>query len=482
MEEVLFTSLRRLFSRTFGKEAEAIVPLPVSGSARRYFRMRSGEVSVIGVYNADSKENQAFLAFSRHFSSKGLPVPALLAEDLAQNIYLEEDLGDETLFAYRSRSVGFTPELKEKYRSVLQNLLVFQTKGAEGMDTSWCYPRDCFDAQSIAWDLNYFKYYFLKLAHVPFDEQKLENDFQTLTNFLLQAENRFFLYRDFQSRNIMLKGEALYFIDYQGGRKGALPYDVASLLYDGKADIPAEVRDELLAFYLEKLEASGVWPVKEFRKYYPAFVLVRILQAMGSYGYRGFYERKTHFLGSVPYALRNLTYLLEHSQWEVAFPHLRSVLLSLSSSEQLAALSTEPLTLDVRSFSFRKGLSPDESGHGGGFVFDCRSLPNPGREEAYRHLTGQHPEVIAYLERQGSVAVYFEHVKSLVENALDNYQSRNFTHLSVSFGCTGGQHRSVYFAERLAAYFRKKYPLIQVRLTHSAAGSWDVESTNAGGK
>ncbi|MBO4282743.1 MAG: phosphotransferase [Bacteroidales bacterium] len=455
--------------------------MPVSGSARRYFRMQSGDFSAIGVYNADSKENRAFLAFSRHFAAKGLPVPVVLAEDLAQDIYLEEDLGDETLFSYRSRSAEFTPELKEKYRSVLQNLLVFQTKGAEGMDASWCYPRACFDAQSIAWDLNYFKYYFLKLAQVPFDEQSLENDFQTLTKFLLQADNRFFLYRDFQSRNIMLKGDALYFIDYQGGRKGALPYDVASLLYDGKADIPAEVRDELLECYLDRLGASGVWPVEEFRKYYPAFVLVRILQAMGSYGYRGFYERKTHFLSSVPYALRNVAYLLEHSRWEVDFPHLRSVLLSLSASEKLASLSTEPLTLEVRSFSFRKGLPADDSGHGGGFVFDCRSLPNPGREEAYRHLTGQHPDVIAYLERQGSVAVYFEHVKALIENALENYQSRKFTHLSVSFGCTGGQHRSVYFAERTAAYFQKKYPLIRVRLSHLAAGNWDIEPETTNG-
>ena len=474
MSEGIFIGLKQLFRLHFSVEAEIITPLPVSGSSRRYFRMGGSGCSAIGVYNTDSKENRAFLSFTGHFLSKGLPVPRILAEDLAQNIYLEEDLGDETLFAFRSRQPAFTDELKEKYRQALAYLLAFQTRGAEGMDLSWCYPRAVFDSQSVAWDLNYFKYYFLKLAAVPFDEQLLENDFQTLTQFLLQADNRFFLFRDFQSRNIMLREDKVYFIDYQGGRKGALPYDVASLLYDGKADIPPEVRDELLESYLERLQASGVWPVEQFRKYYPAFVLVRILQAMGSYGYRGFYEQKSHFLTSVPYALRNVEYLLEHAELQVEIPHLRKLLLSLPASEKLAGLSVEPLTLDICSFSFRKGLPADESGHGGGFVFDCRCLPNPGREEAFRHLTGKHPEVVAYLEKEGAVAVFFEHVRALVGQAVENYHSRRFRHLSVAFGCTGGQHRSVYFAERLAATMREKYPALRIRLSHLASESWDI--------
>lgn len=474
MSEGIFIGLKQLFRLHFSVEAETITPLPVSGSSRRYFRMGGSGCSAIGVYNTDSKENRAFLSFTGHFLSKGLPVPRILAEDLAQNIYLEEDLGDETLFAFRNRQPAFTDELKEKYRQALAYLLAFQTRGAEGMDLSWCYPRAVFDSQSVAWDLNYFKYYFLKLAAVPFDEQLLENDFQTLTQFLLQADNRFFLFRDFQSRNIMLREDKVYFIDYQGGRKGALPYDVASLLYDGKADIPPEVRDELLESYLERLQASGVWPVEQFRKYYPAFVLVRILQAMGSYGYRGFYEQKSHFLTSVPYALRNVEYLLEHAELPVEIPHLRKLLLSLPASEKLAGLSVEPLTLDICSFSFRKGLPADESGHGGGFVFDCRCLPNPGREEAFRHLTGKHPEVVAYLEKEGAVAVFFEHVRALVGQAVENYHSRRFRHLSVAFGCTGGQHRSVYFAERLAATMREKYPALRIRLSHLASESWDI--------
>ena len=474
MSEGIFIGLKQLFRLHFSVEAEIITPLPVSGSSRRYFRMGGSGCSAIGVYNTDSKENRAFLSFTGHFLSKGLPVPRILAEDLAQNIYLEEDLGDETLFAFRSRQPAFTDELKEKYRQALAYLLAFQTRGAEGMDLSWCYPRAVFDSQSVAWDLNYFKYYFLKLAAVPFDEQLLENDFQTLTQFLLQADNRFFLFRDFQSRNIMLREDKVYFIDYQGGRKGALPYDVASLLYDGKADIPPEVRDELLESYLERLQASGVWPVEQFRKYYPAFVLVRILQAMGSYGYRGFYEQKSHFLTSVPYALRNVEYLLEHAELQVEIPHLRKLLLSLPASEKLAGLSVEPLTLDICSFSFRKGLPADESGHGGGFVFDCRCLPNPGREEAFRHLTGKHPEVVAYLEKEGAVAVFFEHVRALVGQAVENYHSRRFRHLSVAFGGTGGQHRAGYFAERLAATMREKYPALRIRLSHLASESWDI--------
>ena len=474
MEDGIFLSLRQLFRRFCGEEVESITPMPLSGSSRRYFRIRGKSVSVLGVYNTDSKENRAFLAFSRHFASKGLCVPRILMEDLTQNIYLEEDLGDETLFTYRSRFTDFPETLKEKYRYALKNLLDFQTKGAKNMDTSWCYPRASFDAQSISWDLNYFKYYFLKLAAVPFDEQLLENDFQTLTQFLLEADGNFFLFRDFQSRNIMLKEDGMYFIDYQGGRKGALPYDVASLLYDGKADIPPEVRDELLTSYLENLEATGAWAVSEFRKYYPAFVLVRVLQAMGSYGYRGFYEKKTHFLSSVPFALRNIAYLLEHENLQVEIPHLRKVLLSLPFSEKLQLFTQKVLVLDVQSFSFRKGFPTDESGNGGGFVFDCRCLPNPGREEAYRHLTGKHPNVVAYLEKEGSVAVFFEHVKALTEHAVETYQTRHFSHLSVSFGCTGGQHRSVYFAERLAAYFQQKYPSVKVRLHHLAENSWDI--------
>ena len=475
MSEGIFIGLKQLFRLHFSVEAETITPLPVSGSSRRYFRMKGGGFSVLGVYNTDARENRAFFAFTRHFQSKGLPVPRILAEDLEQNIYLEEDLGDETLFSFRSGFSGFPEQLKEKYRMALKYLLSFQTLGAEGMDSSWCYPRAAFDSQSIAWDLSYFKYYFLKLAAVPFDEQWLENDFNALTQFLLKADNRFFLFRDFQSRNIMLRGDEVFFIDYQGGRKGALPYDVASLLYDAKADIPQEVRDELLEYYLEQLEASGIWPVEQFRKYYPAFVLVRILQAMGSYGYRGFYEKKSHFLSSVPFALSNMNCLLTQTKWDLDIPHLRDVLLSLSASQKLQMFAAEPLTLEIQSFSFKKGLPKDESGHGGGFVFDCRCLPNPGREAAFRHCTGRSPEVVAYLEREGSVAVYFEHVKSLVEEAVENYQSRHFTHLSVSFGCTGGQHRSVYFAERLAAFFQKKYPMVRVCLRHLAEADWDLE-------
>jgi len=272
----------------------------------------------------------------------------------------------------------------------------------------------------------------------------------------------------------MLRGNEVFFIDYQGGRKGALPYDVASLLYDGKADIPAEVRKELSEYYLERLHESGVWPVEKFRKYYPGFVLIRILQAMGSYGYRGFYEQKSHFLTSVPYALRNVEYLLGNAEMNVEIPHLREVLLSLPDSEKLKAISGGGLTLLIRSFSFKRGLPEDDGGHGGGFVFDCRCLPNPGREAAFRHLTGKQPEVVAYLEKEGSVAVFFEHVKALAESAVDNYRIRGFSHLSVSFGCTGGQHRSVYFAERLARHFQTKYPQIRVCLHHCAETDWEL--------
>jgi hypothetical protein len=332
----------------------------------------------------------------------------------------------------------------------------FQVEAGRDFNYKVCYPRSSFDRQSIAWDLNYFKYYFLRLAGVPFNEQALELDFGRLTKFLLAANRDYFLYRDFQSRNVMLREGQPFFLDYQGGRKGALQYDIASLLYDGKADLPPELRQELLDNYLDCLGGFISVDRDAFMEHYYAYVYVRILQALGAYGFRGFYERKAHFLQSVPYALKNLRWLAENVKLPIALPALMDALEGVSASEKLQSLAspTESLKVRIFSFSFHRQMPTDDSGNGGGFVFDARSLPNPGREEEFRALNGKDAAVIDYLNQQESVHQYLASALSLVDASVSSYQHRGFKSLMVSFGCTGGQHRSVFLAEQLAKHLR----------------------------
>ena len=383
------------------------------------------------------------------------PVPEIYAQDLDHGAYVEEDLGDTSLFEFLSQHRSgeqIDAPVVDAYRKVIATLPRFQVEAGRDLNYKVCYPRGSFDRQSISWDLNYFKYYFLRLAGIPFSEQALEDDFSRLTKFLLSAGRDYFLYRDFQSRNIMLRDGQPYFLDYQGGRKGALQYDVASLLFDAKADLPPDLRQQLLDHYLDAL--GGFVEVKRetFLQYYYAFVYIRIMQALGAYGFRGFYERKVHFLQSVPYALKNLRWLLHNVTLPIALPTLTAAFHSMLASEKLQGLASDADNLIVRivSFSFHRGLPKDESGNGGGFVFDGRSLPNPGREERFKVLTGRDAPVIEYLNQQESVHQFLASVMSLVDASVRNYQSRGFKNLMVSFGCTGGQHRSVYLAEQVA--------------------------------
>ena len=431
----------------------------LGGSGRVIVRLTGGPYRAIGIQYPVREENVAFLEFSRHFRQCGLPVPEIYAEDLSAGAYLEEDLGDTTLFEFLGRhrsGDAIAPEAVEAYRKVVAVLPRFQVEGGRDLNYKLCTPRASFDRQSINWDLNYFKYYFLRLAGVPFSEQALEDDFNRLTEFLLRADADYFLYRDFQSRNVMLREGQPYFLDYQGGRKGALQYDIASLLYDGKADLPPELRIELLEHYLDCL--SDCIPVNRdaFMEHYYAFVYVRILQALGAYGFRGFYERKAHFLQSVPYALKNLRWLAAKVKLPIELPALMEALNAMTESEKLKGLAASADGLKVRifSFSYHREMPADESGNGGGFVFDARSLPNPGREEQYRQMNGKDEPVIEYLNRHASVHQYFASVQALVDASVSAYQKRGFKDLMVSFGCTGGQHRSVYLAEQLAKHLR----------------------------
>jgi len=454
--------LKRLFEQHYRVPVERVQPLQgqLGGSGRAIVRLVGGGATAIGILYPVREENVAFLEFSRHFRSHGLPVPEIYAEDPSQGAYLEEDLGDTTLFEYLGENRAgevIAPQVIEAYRKVAAALPRFQVEAGRDLNYKVCYPRASFDRQSIAWDLNYFKYYFLRVSDVPFNEQALELDFARLTKFLLGASRDYFLYRDFQSRNVMLRGGQPYFLDYQGGRKGALQYDIASLLYDGKADLPPELRQELLDYYLDCLGSFIDLKREAFMEHYYAYVYVRILQALGAYGFRGFYERKVHFLQSVPYALKNLRWLASHIELPIALQALMEALQGISASEKLQGLATsgESLTVRIFSFSFHRQAPLDETGNGGGFIFDARNLPNPGREEEFRSLTGKDAAVIDYLNRQESVHQFLAGVQSLVDASVSSYRRRGFKNLMVSFGCTGGQHRSVYLAEQLAQHLRE---------------------------
>ena len=456
-----------LFESHFKEEVTFFEQLPASGSYREYVRIKSVNHQVIGAYNQDIKENQAFLEFSAHFRNKNIPVPHIYAVNSNMDCYLQEDLGNTTLFDFISttrENEGFSIKIVDEYKKVLRELPRIQLVAGKDIDYSVCYPREAFDKQSMMWDLNYFKYYFLKLAKIPFDEQALEDDFQTFSDYLLAVDNNAFLYRDFQSRNVMLKDGKVYFIDYQGGRKGALQYDLASLLYDAKANIPEAEREELLEFYLDELSQYKQVNRDKFKALFGGYVLIRIMQAMGAYGFRGFYEKKEHFLKSIPFALKNLETLLARNTIQVKLPELFKVLKAVTESVFLKTISpsNDRLTVRVSSFSYKKGIPHDPSGNGGGFVFDCRAIHNPGRYLEYKHLTGKDPQVQEFLEEKSTIASFMESVISLVSQSVEVYSSRGFSHLCVSFGCTGGQHRSVYAAEKLAEYLRNNYPVTVV--------------------
>lgn len=471
-------NLSKLFLERFGATPESIIPLPLSGSDRKYFRLSGISLSAIGVFNNNLKENSAFISFTKSFTKLGLNVPKIYSEKLSESIYLLEDLGNKTLFQIieEKRSENSFPQLLiTKYQTALKHLLRFQVEAKNEIDFSLCYPRASFDRQSMMWDLNYFKYYFLKLANVIFDEQELENDFNNLIDFLLQARNDFFLHRDFQSRNIMIKNDELYFIDYQGGRKGALQYDIASLLFDSKADIPFDIREELLNFYISELKKYFPVEEVEFKKFFKGFALIRILQAMGAYGFRGYFEKKDHFLTSIPFAIKNLEWLIKQD-FSLELPELQKAFSKIIESDKLRSISDSKivggnLKVRIKSFSYKKGIPQDEAGNGGGFVFDCRLIHNPGRYDEFKNLTGRDQLVIDFLRSKSNALEFMTNVNNIIDEAVQNYLKNNYTDLLISFGCTGGQHRSVFYAEQLAIHLNEKFN-IKIELQHIEMNNW----------
>lgn len=460
--------IKELFYKTFGCEIEKIEAISSHGSSREYFRCSSKAFVCLAAYNEDKKENIAFVDYAKQLYSKGIKVPKVYSEDLDNNIYLIEDFGDITLFdliQLEQKGEISNQELKAKYFKVIKELPKIQVVGGYGFDYSNAYPRKAFDKQSIMWDLSYFKYYFLKLSGIGFNEQDLENDFETLSNYLLSTNCDYFLFRDFQSRNIMIVDDEPAFVDFQGGRKGALEYDLASLLYDAKAHLSPEFRKELLEKYIQELKQFVEIDVKEFESYFYAYVYIRIMQAMGAYGFRGYFERKEHFLKSIPFALDNIKWLEENVKLNIEIPVLHSLFQEIISSKKLREISKTKLTVTIKSFSYKKGYPHDMSGNGGGFVFDCRAIHNPGRYEEFKNLNGKDKQVIEFLDKEEDTKLFFENVLGLVSQSINTYLRRNFTNLSVCFGCTGGQHRSVYFAEKLANVLAQN-PDIEIVLQH----------------
>lgn len=464
--QIVRDNLEKLYLSCFGKKPQSITPLPQGGSDRRYFRLVSGEESVIGAHNPDVDENRAFIYLTQHFGSKDLPVPQVLAVADNEEFYLLSDLGNNSLFDH---IVGVDWEDKSKtelLKKTLALLVRFQVDGAVGLDFTKCYPKAEFDLQSVMWDFNYFKYSFLKPTGIKFNESTLDDDFLAFAKLLVSQPSGFFHYRDFQSRNVMLVGDRPHFIDYQGGRRGPLLYDVASFLYQARANFTQKLRNELLNFYLDEVARCIEIDKVQSAQVFPAFALFRVIQTLGAYGYRGFFERRSHFLQSIPLAAANLKHLVENCG--LTLPTLKPILESIAEKYGETNEQTKPfegLTLEVNSFSYRKGYPLEHPEHGGGFVFDCRALPNPGRLQEFKMLTGLEKPVVDFLESHSEIDNFFAEAFTLVRKSVDVYLKRGFKHLSVSFGCTGGQHRSVYMANRLAKEL-EHFDNLRIRLNH----------------
>jgi aminoglycoside/choline kinase family phosphotransferase len=463
--------LIELFEKWANEKSVSFNPLPLSGSMRRYFRIESKNKSALAVYNPDKRENRAFIYLAKHFGKYELNVPKIYAQNLKENIYLIEDLGDQTLYSLISSTGNNLAATIHLIKNALSQLPRFQISASRELDYSVCYPRAAFDKQSIMWDLNYFKYYFLKLTGINFDEQKIEEDFQTFSNELMNADKNYFMYRDFNARNIMVKDSGLYFIDFQGGRKGPLQYDLASFLYSSKLNLTEELRKDLFEHYISSLAPHKKIDLRKFKKFYIDFALVRILQMLGAYGYRGYYEGKAHFLTSIPFAVKNLKSILYNKKINVKIPHLIECLTKIIQSDQFSGLietsaGTKRLKVRINSFSYRDKIPFDFTGNGGGFVFDCRSIPNPGRIEEYKTLTGKDESVKKYLDSQPEAQKFLKDSFDIVEQSVVNYINRGWTNLMVNYGCTGGQHRSVYCAESLSNFLKSKYDL-EIVLNHT---------------
>jgi aminoglycoside/choline kinase family phosphotransferase len=474
----IISNIQTLFTQWNKQPALNIEKLQQSGSDRIYFRIYFNNQTFIATYNENVQENKTFIAFAKHFKQKGIAVPEILCVSDDVKIYIQQDVGSASLLN-KLEEQGLSDNVFNLFKKSLQQLAAIQIKGDEGLDYSLCLTAQEFGKEAIFSDLLYFKYYFLDTLKIPYDKQAMLKDFEALSIYLSYTEHKYFMFRDFQSRNIMLNNDKLSFIDFQGGMKGALQYDVASLLWQAKANLPNEWKDELLHFYID--EAEKLLPKKiertVFINQYNGYVLIRLLQVLGAYGFRGLFERKAHFLTSIPLALQNLTYFLENKKVGISTPEFDRVLKIIISQSTvkkftpIKATETTPLVVTINSFSYKKGIPTDDSENGGGFVFDMRGILNPGRQDAYKFLTGKDKPVQDFLEQHTKMSTFLNSVWDLIDINVENYIERDFKNLMINFGCTGGQHRSVYAAEQTARHLRNKFN-VKVILQHTNQDNW----------
>jgi aminoglycoside/choline kinase family phosphotransferase len=471
-----------LYKKWKGKDAVSIDVLPQSGSERRYFRLHEADgKTVIGTYGANIKENETFFYFSEKFFQQKLPVADIYAISDDRMFYLQEDFGDVSLIDCLEKD-GLTEPVYSLFKKSLQALAALQVQGDAGLDYSRCLTNKEFGKQAIMADLLYFKYYFLDALRKPYDKQKLIDDFEALSNYLTHTEYKYFMFRDFQSRNILITspsplgrglGGEVHFIDYQGGMKGAPQYDVASMLWQARANLPDDWKENLLLDYIAALETevNSEINIPVFKSQYNGYVMIRLLQVLGAYGFRGLFERKAHFLTSIPLALSNLKWFINNQSIGISLPEFRKVLDICISDEiimqftPVQATADTALVIKINSFSYKKGLPEDNSGHGAGFVFDCRGILNPGRFEAYKTMTGRDKLVKDFLEQQTKMPSFLNSVFDVVDITVEDFLKRNFEVLQISFGCTGGQHRSVYAADALARHLKNKFK-VKIELKH----------------
>lgn len=460
--------LEELFKQYTGRKCLSCEELPQSGSNRRYFRLKAEGISLIGAMGTSVEENKAFVSLANHFRDVGLNVPEVYTVSSDKVYYLQEDLGTVSLFdaiASGRQKGSYSAKEVALLKKTMALLPKFQFEGGRDMDYSVCFPQPEFDERNIWFDFNYFKYCFLKTSGLEFSEIKLHQDMEKMCSDLLGVmRGSTFMYRDFQARNVMLKDGKPYFIDFQGGRKGPFYYDIASFVWQARANYSDELKEILIATYRKELKKYVMVSEKEFNHDLRLFVLFRTLQVLGAYGFRGYFEKKPHFLQSIPFAIENLRKLIKKPF--VEYPYLQQVLTELTKMRQLKDLRRD-VTLEVHIFSFayKKGIPMDDSGNGGGYVFDCRGLENPGKFERYKTFTGLDEPVIKFLEDEGGIKKYLANVYDIVDPHVKRFVERKFTHLQVCFGCTGGQHRSVYCARHLADHIAKKFN-VRVKLTH----------------
>ena len=472
MKDIKDTILEN-FKKFNNSKVKDINILKQSGSYRKYYRLSLENTSILAAYNPDSFENDAFVSFANHFASKGLNVPEIYNYYPEEKIYFLEDLGDKTFYDFMNENHD-DDLITEKHKKILKHLLKFQTQGIKGLDLSKCYPREEFDKQSIMWDLNYFKHFTLKQAKVNFNEQKIEDDFNKLADFLTKTNTNFFLFRDFKAKNIMLKDNNYYFIDFQGGRKGAIYYDLASILFDSKTTLSQKQILELAKFYFSIISEFIEENEEEFFTLFYHYVLIRLLQTFGTYGFRGLVEKKNHFIDSIPKAIENFKFLLKNKYLTIDLPELKSAMNELVTDSDFTKMFEKfpDVKIRINSFSFiQNGYPADKENNGGGFVYDCRFLPNPGREEKYKSLTGLDHEVIDYLESIPEVEEFIATTVDSIRKAAQNYQKLGYNNIQINFGCTGGRHRSVYSAEKTAELLKKRYKA-NIEIKHLQKNNW----------